>query len=61
MVMVGIPYSEKALIATAGGGTPYGASHVAGPDGSRPVSEDEIRIARALGQRIASIAQKLRA
>jgi NAD(P)H dehydrogenase (quinone) len=60
MVIVGIPYSEKALLTTTGGGTPYGASHVAGPEGSQPVSDDEVRIARALGQRIASIAKKLR-
>jgi NAD(P)H dehydrogenase (quinone) len=61
MVIVGIPYSEKALTSTTSGGTPYGASHVAGPEGSRPVSDDEIRIARALGQRVAAIATKLRA
>ena len=60
MIMVGIPYSEKELISTTTGGTPYGASHVAGPDSTRPVTDEEIRIARALGHRVASIAKKLR-
>ncbi|MBN8482032.1 MAG: NAD(P)H:quinone oxidoreductase, partial [Xanthomonadales bacterium] len=41
MIIVGIPFTEAALGRTTGGGTPYGASHVGGSDGERPLSEDE--------------------
>jgi len=58
-LIVGIPYTEAALNATTSGGTPYGASHVAGTDGSRPISDEERTLARALGRRVASIAAKL--
>jgi NAD(P)H dehydrogenase (quinone) len=61
MVIVGIPYLGTDLLTTTSGGTPYGASHLAGADGSKPVTDEEIRIARALGQRIAATAQKLKA
>ena len=61
MVLVGIPYTEPDLTATSGGGTPYGASHVAGPLGDRPVTEEEKRLALALGRRLASVARKLSA
>lgn len=59
MLIVGIPYSEKDLLSTTSGGTPYGASHLAGGDGARPVTDEEIRLARALGQRVAQTAHKL--
>jgi len=59
MVIVGLPYSEPELFATAGGGTPYGASHHAGAAGERPVSEHERRLCMALGRRLATIALKL--
>ena len=58
-LIVGIPYTEAALNATTTGGTPYGASHVAGTDGSRPISDDERTLARALGRRVAAITAKL--
>jgi NAD(P)H dehydrogenase (quinone) len=61
MVLVGIPYTEPDLSTTAGGGTPYGASHVAGPLGERPVSDEEKRLALSLGRRLAAIARKLAA
>ncbi len=61
MVLVGIPYTEPDLTATTGGGTPYGASHVAGPLGDRPVTEEEKRLALALGRRLATVARKLSA
>jgi NAD(P)H dehydrogenase (quinone) len=61
MILVGIPYSENDLLTTKTGGTPYGASHVAGADGSNPVTDEEIRIARALGKRVAQTAIKLAA
>ncbi|SHM08573.1 NAD(P)H:quinone oxidoreductase [Phytopseudomonas punonensis] len=59
MLVAGLPYSESALVETRGGGTPYGASHHAGPDGKRALDEHEITLCRALGQRLASLAQKL--
>ena len=59
MVIVGIPYSEPALTTTIEGGTPYGASHVAGAANDRPVSETEKQLAMALGKRLAITAQKL--
>ena len=58
-LIVGIPYTEAALNATLGGGTPYGASHVAGTDGSREISEHERTLARALGRRVATLSAKL--
>ena len=58
MLVCGIPYSEAALNRTQTGGTPYGASHVAGADG-RDLSEDEIAACRALGKRVAEIATRL--
>ncbi|HMB55739.1 MAG TPA: NAD(P)H:quinone oxidoreductase [Arenimonas sp.] len=60
-VIVGIPYTEPALSATRSGGTPYGASHVAGSDDKAPLSEEEKQLARALGKRVAEIARKLEA
>jgi NAD(P)H dehydrogenase (quinone) len=59
MVMVGIPFTETPLSTTRSGGTPYGASHVAGPDNDLPLTEDEMKLAFALGQRLARIALKL--
>jgi NAD(P)H dehydrogenase (quinone) len=59
MLIVGIPYSEPALMATRTGGTPYGASHLAGADSDQPVSEDEKRLCMALGERLAATAAKL--
>jgi NAD(P)H dehydrogenase (quinone) len=59
MVLVGIPYTEPDLNTTKGGGTPYGASHVAGPVGDLPVSDEEKRLALALGRRLAAVAGKL--
>jgi len=60
MLMVGIPYSEKALNHTTSGGTPYGASHVAGSNNQNDISDDEKELCIALGKRIASIAKKLK-
>ena len=59
MLIAGLPYSEPALLHTQGGGTPYGASHLAGADGKRPLDEHEISLCRALGKRLAHIAQRL--
>lgn len=60
MVMVGLPYSEPALSTTSGGGTPYGASHVAGAMDDTPISDDEKKLCIALGKRLAEIALKLK-
>ena len=59
MLIVGIPFTEPALNNTTSGGTPYGASHVAGFGSELPISDDEKRLATALGRRLAEVAQKL--
>ena len=59
MVMVGIPFCGTALADTSGGGTPYGASHVAGSDNRLPLGGDEVRLAEALGCRVARCAKAL--
>ena len=59
MLLVGIPFTEPALSTTQTGGTPYGASHVAGAEGNAKLSADEMQLARALGKRLAEIARKL--
>jgi len=59
MLVLGLPYSENALLETRGGGTPYGPSHHAGADGKRLLDEHEIALCRALGQRLARTAQQL--
>lgn len=59
MVMVGLPYSERSLMTTSDGGTPYGASHWAGEEQRRPVSDTEAQLCRALGQRVARLARQL--
>ena len=62
MVIVGVPYSEARLMKMdeITGGTPYGASTLAGGDGSRQPSENELAIARFQGQHVAEIARKLK-
>ena len=59
MLIVGLPYTEPELNATASGGTPYGASHHAGPAADRPVTEHERRLCIALGRRLAEVAVRL--
>ncbi len=61
MVVVGIPYTEQAVNTTRSGGTPYGASHVVSAVPEGELSDEEAVLARALGQRVASIALKLKA
>jgi NAD(P)H dehydrogenase (quinone) len=60
MLITGLPYSEKSLYSTRDGGTPYGPSHLAGLDNQPRLSEDETRLARALGRRLADLATRLR-
>ena len=61
MVVVGVPYSESGLtnMLEISGGTPYGATTLAGPDGSRQPSANELKIARFQGRHVAEIAGKL--
>jgi NAD(P)H dehydrogenase (quinone) len=59
MVLVGIPYTERALSSTRAGGTPYGASHVSGTGDSAPFTDDERALAHALGRRVATLAVRL--
>jgi NAD(P)H dehydrogenase (quinone) len=61
MLIVGLPYTEPDLLTTTNGGTPYGASHVAGATSDRPVTEAEKRLCIALGKRLAETALKLAA
>ena len=61
MVIVGLPYSEPELILTQQGGTPYGASHVAGLAHDKSISETEKKLCVALGKRLAQTALKLTA
>ena len=60
MLMLGLPYTHPELMTTAGGGTPYGASHWAGLNGDRQIGEDSRTLTIALGRRLALTALKLR-
>ena len=60
MLVLGLPYDEPALMRSASGGTPYGASHVAGTDSDRPITGDEHELCVALGRRLAQTALRLR-
>jgi NAD(P)H dehydrogenase (quinone) len=61
MLIVGLPYTEHALNTTASGGSPYGATHLAGVRADRPVDAVERGLAVALGRRLAETARKLAA
>lgn len=52
MILLGLPYTELALNTTKTGGTPYGVSHVAGPENDLPLSTEEIDLAKRLGERL---------
>ncbi|HHL32020.1 MAG TPA: NAD(P)H:quinone oxidoreductase [Oceanospirillales bacterium] len=58
MILVGLPYSEKSLLLTESGGTPYGASHWSGNDSDRKIDKHEKNLCIALGKRVADIAKK---
>jgi NAD(P)H dehydrogenase (quinone) len=55
MLLLGITYAEPALSSTQTGGTPYGATHVAGPANDLPLSQDEMTLAKRMGERLARI------
>lgn len=59
MLLVGLPYTEADLTLTKSGGTPYGPSHLAGPESKNPLTEEEIRLCKSYGKRIGEIALAL--
>ena len=61
MLLLGVPYSETNLLHTSSGGTPYGASHLAGADSKLPLSDEEKQICRTQGKRMAALAVRLAA
>ena len=60
MYLVGLPYTEPTLSHTKSGGSPYGASHVAGIQPQAQLSDDEKTLARLLGKRVAELAVRLK-
>lgn len=60
-VVVGVPYSNQELFTTTGGGSPYGAGHIAGGNNQREIDPQEAAICRALGKRLAELGLKLQA
>ena len=59
MLICGLPFTEPALNETETGGTPYGASHVAGNRSDKPISAEERTLCRTLGMRLANTAATL--
>jgi NAD(P)H dehydrogenase (quinone) len=59
-VLAGIPYTEPDLHSTLSGGTPYGATHVAGSDNKKTITDEEQRLCFAMGRRLAKLTIKLR-
>lgn len=59
MILSGVPYSAVELNKTQTGGTPYGTSHLAGPDSDLALSDDEIKLCHIQGKRLALAAQRL--
>jgi NAD(P)H dehydrogenase (quinone) len=59
MLLLGLPYSETDLLRSTSGGTPYGPSHLAGPESNLPLSNEEKRLCLALGRRLAGTALAL--
>ena len=61
MVIVPLGYTHEGVadISEVGGGTPYGASTIAGADGSRQPSEKELAIAQYQGEQVANLAAKV--
>jgi NAD(P)H dehydrogenase (quinone) len=56
MMVMGLPYTLPELMTTASGGSPYGATHWAGIDGDKVITDDEKKLAIALGRRLAETA-----
>ncbi|MCD6048540.1 MAG: NAD(P)H-quinone oxidoreductase [Gammaproteobacteria bacterium] len=60
LLIVGVPASEAASLSTKTGGSFYGPTHFAGPNNDPNLSEDEIKICRSLGKRLAEVSVKLK-
>ncbi len=60
MLLLGLPYQDSALMMTESGGTPYGASHLAGSNGERSLDETEKQLCQTLGKRVAETAKALK-
>ncbi|MDH5426014.1 MAG: NAD(P)H:quinone oxidoreductase [Gammaproteobacteria bacterium] len=60
MIMVGLPYSEQALIQTSSGGSPYGASRLTSDQVNLQLTADEKSLCKALGKRVAQVAQSVK-
>lgn len=58
MLLLGVPYTEPALSDTQTGGTPYGVTHVAGVSNDKPISQDEMVLAKKMGERLGRMASK---
>jgi len=58
-IIIGSPYTDSTLLTTHSGGTPYGPTHVAGEDSKNPLTVEEKHLCKALGKRVATIAQRL--
>jgi NAD(P)H dehydrogenase (quinone) len=61
MLLVGLPYTEREIMETGSGGTPYGPSHLAGANSDKAVTEAEKQLCQALGARVADVARRLTA
>ena len=59
VMVMGLPYTQPDLMTTSSGGTPYGASHWSGLDGKKPITDEEKRLAVAMGKRLAETARRL--
>ncbi len=59
MMVMGLPYDDNLLMDTTEGGTPYGASHLAGGNNDRPITETERQLCINLGKRVAETALML--
>ncbi len=59
MIIVGLPYTHPGLMKTSAGGTPYGASHMAGETGDKKLDSTEQELCTLLGERVAKLAVKL--
>ena len=59
MLLLGVPYTEAELSTTQTGGTPYGVTHVAGVNNDNPLSQDEMTLAKRLGERLAKLALRV--
>ncbi len=60
MLIMGLPYEHQALMTTKSGGTPYGASHLAGTNNDRALDDTEKQLCQALGKRLAETAKTLK-